>query len=73
MQRPERLIFLSIGGLFGDLTFVDPYYPISLIIAIWAIAISANFTAIQRLYYVWKETEIKKEKKDEAYIQKQDI
>ncbi|MFC1562464.1 CDP-alcohol phosphatidyltransferase family protein [candidate division KSB1 bacterium] len=73
MQRPERLIFLSIGCLLGDLTFSEPYYPISLIIAIWAIAISSNFTAIHRLYYIWKITFVKKESKDEEYLQKQNV
>ncbi len=73
MQRPERLIFLSIGCLLGDITFVEPYYPVSLIIAIWAIAVSANFTAIQRLYHAWKETYLKEERKEEEYLQKNDI
>lgn len=57
MQRTERIVFLAVGALFGDITFVFPSYPISLIIAIWIIAFFANFTAIQRLYHVWKETQ----------------
>lgn len=56
MQRPERIVFLIFGALFGDITFVSPSYPVSLIIAIWIIALLANFTAVQRLYHVWKDT-----------------
>ena len=77
MQRAERIVFLAVGALFGDITFVSPSYPISLIVVIWFIAIGANFTAVQRLYYVWKETysfklAVKEEKEGED-LQKQDI
>ncbi|MCG3158261.1 MAG: CDP-diacylglycerol--inositol 3-phosphatidyltransferase [bacterium] len=44
MQRPERVVSLGFGALIGEqvLTWV-----------IIAIAILANFTAIQRLYHIW--------------------
>lgn len=45
MQRPERVFYIGFGALIGELF---------LIIAIWATAVLANFTAIQRLIYVWK-------------------
>ena len=81
MQRQERVVFLAFGALFGDITFVAPIYPVSLIIVIWIIAVSANYTAIQRLYYVWKESlklnsiieEEEKENDREEDLQKQDI
>lgn len=56
MQRPERIVFFTLGALLGDITFVSPSYPVSLIISIWIIALLANFTAVQRLYHAWKET-----------------
>jgi CDP-diacylglycerol--glycerol-3-phosphate 3-phosphatidyltransferase len=56
MQRAERIVYLALGALLGNITFVEPSYPVSLIIVIWFIAIFSNFTAIQRLYHVWKET-----------------
>ncbi|NOQ98024.1 MAG: CDP-alcohol phosphatidyltransferase family protein [Calditrichae bacterium] len=44
MQRPERVVFVGISSLI--------HYSL-LVIAIWMIAILANFTAIQRMYHVW--------------------
>ena len=77
MQRQERIVFLASGALFGNITFVSTY-PLSLMFAIWIIAISANYTAVQRLYYVWKETLnlspiIKEEKNEKEGIQEQDV
>lgn len=46
MQRPERIILLSAGGLIHLHTFVA---------AIWIVAFLSNFTAIQRMIYIWKE------------------
>lgn len=46
MQRPERIVYLGISAL------IHKYL---LIFAILMIAILANFTALQRLYHVWKK------------------
>jgi CDP-diacylglycerol--glycerol-3-phosphate 3-phosphatidyltransferase len=46
MQRPERIVLLSAGGLI---------HLYALVTAVWIIAILSNFTAIQRLLYVWKK------------------
>ena len=45
MQRAERLVYLGFGAVFHKYT---------LVLALIVIAILANFTAIQRLHYVWK-------------------
>jgi CDP-diacylglycerol--glycerol-3-phosphate 3-phosphatidyltransferase len=44
MQRPERLVVISLGGLITEFT---------LIISIILVAVLANFTAFQRVYHVW--------------------
>src|SRR5512143_1505598 len=46
MQRPERIVFLGAGALI---------HPIALMIAIWMVAIFANFTALQRLRFAFKQ------------------
>ena len=46
MQRPERIVYLGISALL---------HKYLLIIAILMIAILANYTAMQRLYHVWKK------------------
>jgi CDP-diacylglycerol--glycerol-3-phosphate 3-phosphatidyltransferase len=46
MQRPERIVFLGAGALL---------HPIALKIAIWLVAIFANFTALQRLRFAFKQ------------------
>lgn len=45
MQRPERVVYLGFGALFHKYT---------LLLALILIALFANFTAIQRVYHVWK-------------------
>ncbi len=45
MQRSERVVFIAFGAIFHLKT---------LIIAIIIVAILSNITAIQRLFYVWK-------------------
>jgi len=45
MQRPERIVYVGVSSL------IHPYL---LEVVIWMIAILANFTAIQRMYHVWK-------------------
>jgi CDP-diacylglycerol--glycerol-3-phosphate 3-phosphatidyltransferase len=52
MQRPERIVYIGFASIIHT-------YALELIV--WMIAILANFTAIQRIYYVWKLE--KKEKK----------
>jgi len=51
MQRPERIAYISVGSLIGDLPIVNELF---LILAIWVIAILSNVTAIQRLIHVYK-------------------
>ena len=48
MQRPERLILLSIGTLLYKIKFI-------LILIIWFIAIMANVTAIHRIFHIYKQ------------------
>lgn len=45
MQRPERIVYVGFSSLIHA-------YLLELVI--WMIAILANFTAIQRMYHVWK-------------------
>ncbi len=47
MQRPERIVLLGLGAISSL------FYEYALDLAIWVIAVFANFTAIQRLYHVW--------------------
>ena len=46
MQRPERIVFLGAGALI---------HPIALKVAIWLVALFANFTALQRLRFAFKQ------------------
>ncbi|RME01034.1 MAG: CDP-alcohol phosphatidyltransferase family protein [Calditrichaeota bacterium] len=46
MQRPERIVYLGISAL------IHKYL---LVLAILLIAVLANYTALQRLYHVWKK------------------
>lgn len=46
MARPERIILLAIGLLF----------PFTLIWILWILAILTQFTALQRIVYVWQVT-----------------
>ena len=45
MQRPERIVYIGFASL------IHPYV---LEVVIWMVAILANFTAIQRIYYIWE-------------------
>jgi CDP-diacylglycerol--glycerol-3-phosphate 3-phosphatidyltransferase len=45
MERPERLVLLIIGGLFGSMGPV-----------LWVIAVISTITVIHRIYYTWQET-----------------
>ncbi len=43
--RPERVILLAIGLIFNQM-----------LVILWIIAVLANLTAWQRLFYVWRRT-----------------
>ena len=43
--RTERVILLAIGLIFNQM-----------IVVLWIIAVLANFTALQRIFHVWRET-----------------
>ena len=45
MERPERIICISLGTISG---FIIP--------TLWILAILTNFTVMQRIYYVWNVT-----------------
>ncbi len=47
LQRPERVVYMGLGAILGELVFVY---------VIWIIAILANITALYRLNHVWKNT-----------------
>ncbi len=45
MERPERVVLMIIGALFGRMAQV-----------LWVIAVLANLTVIHRMLYTWRET-----------------
>ncbi len=46
LQRPERVVLLGVSALISELV---------LIAVLFLIAIFANVTAIQRIYFIWKQ------------------
>ena len=54
MQRPERIVFLGLGALI---------HPGALKLAIWLVAIFANFTALQRIRHAYKQSETQFDRK----------
>jgi phosphatidylglycerophosphate synthase len=42
MERPERVILISLGAISGHIIPV-----------LWVLVVLTNFTALQRIYYVW--------------------
>ncbi len=48
MERPERIILLSVGAVTG-----------MIIPVLWVMAFLTQFTVFQRIYHVWKITEDK--------------
>jgi len=64
MQRPERIVLIGLGALLHNFT---------LVIAVWMIAILANFTAIQRMYHVWNLERIEKGENSSASQQTERI
>jgi phosphatidylglycerophosphate synthase len=51
MERPERVILMALGALTGWVTGM-----------IWVFFILTHFTVAQRIYHVWKETKLSKDK-----------
>jgi CDP-diacylglycerol--glycerol-3-phosphate 3-phosphatidyltransferase len=49
MQRPERITLLIIGSLLGGAPRIGPFI---LKGTLWALALSANITAIHRILHV---------------------
>ena len=45
LERPERVVLIIIGGLFGRMAPV-----------LWVIAVLSNLTVIHRMIYTWQET-----------------
>lgn len=61
MQRQERIVYLGLGSILSGIPYFN-YYPIKLVV--WLIAVLANFTSIQRVWYIWhqaKEEEVNSE------------
>ncbi|KAA3619886.1 MAG: CDP-alcohol phosphatidyltransferase family protein [Calditrichaeota bacterium] len=55
MQRPERIVYIGFSAIFQKYI---------LILAILLIAVMANYTAMQRLYYIWDQERRQKLSKD---------
>lgn len=55
MARPERIILLAIGLLFRTV-LLDPM--------LWVLAVGTQFTALQRIVYVWQVTMGKRQDKE---------
>ncbi len=53
MQRPERIVLIGLGALI---------HPVALKISIWLVAIFANYTAVQRIVYAYRQDLKKLEK-----------
>ncbi len=51
MQRPERIVLLSLGVLFRDM-FVNVNL---LVVALWILVILSHITVLQRVAFVLKE------------------
>jgi CDP-diacylglycerol--glycerol-3-phosphate 3-phosphatidyltransferase len=51
MQRPERVIAIGVGALVGEIGTLGP---VGITIAVWAIAVLANFTALHRVLHFRK-------------------
>ena len=56
MQRPERVVALGLGGLLVPVVaaFAPEWRYAPLLLAIGAIAVLANFTALERIYEVYR-------------------
>ncbi len=58
MQRPERIVYVGVSSLI---------HPYALEVVVWMIGLLANFTAAQRMYYVWKQEKLEKAVKDDEF------
>ncbi len=47
--RPERVVLLALGLILSQIS-------LALLIVLWLLAVGTNLTAIQRLFYAWRET-----------------
>lgn len=54
MQRPERIVYIGFASILSGIPAISPY---PLIIVLIIIAIMANYTAFQRIMYVYKLTD----------------
>ena len=72
MQRPERVVFIGAGAflhfkLFSYSLFNINNFPVTLLeIAIWVVAIFANYTAIHRLVHVYQQDKHRSEKEEKS-------
>ena len=61
MQRPERIVFMGSGALLSlplfhlSIFHLDNFPITTLEVAVWLIAVFANYTAIQRLIHAYKQ------------------
>ena len=58
MQRPERIAYIAVASIIGELPYIDELF---LMVAIWVIAVLANVTAVQRLVYVYRRAKVSSE------------
>lgn len=64
MQRPERVVFIGLGALFNYPLFsitmlhVVDFGVTLLEIAIWLVALFANYTAIQRIIHIYRQDKL---------------
>ena len=60
LTRMERAILLFVGLLLGQVR-----------ITLWVMAVLANFTALQRMVYVWRRSEVEEGATEEAEVDAQ--
>ena len=53
MQRPERVIAIGVGALVGEIGALGP---VGITIAVWAVAVLANVTALHRVLHFRKRS-----------------
>jgi CDP-diacylglycerol--glycerol-3-phosphate 3-phosphatidyltransferase len=54
-ERPERILLLAVGALFGWMKVI-----------LWFLVIFTNITVIQRIYFVWRQSSIQKVGRNEG-------
>ena len=60
MQRTERITYIAVASIIGELPYIDELF---LMVAIWVIAVLANVTAVQRLVHVYRLAKVSSETK----------